>query len=233
MVEIKMDGPGKNALGSEMMASVLEQLEQAAGQPVLLTGTGDAFSAGLHLREVASLEAEGKYAVLKRLEGFYRSVFAYPGPIVAAVNGHAIAGGCVLAMVCDQRIATTNPRTRMGLNEVNLGLRFSPVLKRLLQHLIDPCHISEAILGAGLHDTQNSLRLGFIDEVSDDPYRTAQERLTALARHPLEAYRDSKTDLRSGVMDDAPEDEAFFNECVVPFWTSDDLKNRIQAVLNR
>ena len=62
---------------------------------------------------------------------------------------------------------------------------------------------------------------------------TGRTTKTAAIQHPLEAYRDSKFDLRLGVMDDAPEDEAFFNECVVPFWTSEDLKNRIQAVLSR
>jgi len=233
MVEIKLEGPGKNALGTDMMHSIYERLEAAAGQPVLLTGMGDAFSAGLNLKEVVSLDADGMVDFLRRLTVFFRSVYTYPGPTVAAINGHAIAGGCVLGLVCDHTVATTNPRTRIGLNEVNLGLRFPPILIRLLHQVLSPAHIREAVLGAGLHDPINALRLGLVDEISDDPLETARLRLAALARHPATAYAASKVDLHCGVMNDHPEDEAFFTEQVLPSWTSDALRNRINAVLGK
>ena len=68
MFEIVMDGPGKNALGSQMMDFLLAKLGEAAGKPVLLTGKGDAFSAGLNLKEVASLDAPGMEVFLVKLE---------------------------------------------------------------------------------------------------------------------------------------------------------------------
>src|SRR5690349_20242178 len=105
MFEITMSGPAKNALGTEMMRHLVDRFEEAAGRPVLLTGAGDAFSAGLNLKEVASLDPKGMEAFLRLLERMTGAIFAYPAPVVALVNGHAIAGGCIVALACDWRVA--------------------------------------------------------------------------------------------------------------------------------
>src|SRR5262245_26567894 len=126
MFEIAMAGPAKNALGTEMMQFLLDQIAEARGRPILLTGTGDAFSAGLNLKEVASLDARGMEVFLRRLEELMAALFAYPGPVVGLVNGHAIAGGCVLTLCCDHRVAARSARSKIGLNELALGLRFPP-----------------------------------------------------------------------------------------------------------
>src|SRR5579859_1137554 len=126
MIEIVLDGPGKNSLGTDMMTFLLARLEAAGGQPVLLRGAGDSFSAGLNLREVAGLDREGMARFLELLERCMSTLYVYPGPTVALVNGHAIAGGCILALACDHRVAVSRPSVKIGLNEVALGLRFPP-----------------------------------------------------------------------------------------------------------
>ena len=93
MVEIRLEGPGMNCLGTTMMRWLLGQLEAAGGQPVLLTGAGRAFSAGLDLKEVAALTPVTAPAFLELLVQTLRTVYTYPAPVVAWVNGHAIAGG--------------------------------------------------------------------------------------------------------------------------------------------
>ena len=103
--EICLSGPGKNALGSALMKEVTAKVSEAAGRPVLLTGAGDALSAGLDLREVASLDVAGMERFLRLLEAMTDALYTYPAPIVALVNGHAIAGGCIVAMACDWRVA--------------------------------------------------------------------------------------------------------------------------------
>ena len=120
-----LDGPGKNALGSEMMSFLVREAAAAGGGPWLLTGAGDSFSAGLDLREVASLDAAGMTAFLTLLEEMVATLWSYAGPTAAAVNGHAIAGGCVVAACCDHRVGAPG-RGRIGLNEVAIGLRFPP-----------------------------------------------------------------------------------------------------------
>src|SRR5690606_9804653 len=104
MRELTIQGPGKNALGRELMGSLLAQLREADGEPLLLTGAGDAFSAGLNLKELLELDEAGMDGFRRLLGELSAALFDYPGPTVALVNGHAIAGGCVLALCCDWRV---------------------------------------------------------------------------------------------------------------------------------
>ncbi len=231
MVEIRLSGPGKNALGVALMADLTRQIQAAAGQPLLVTGEGDAFSAGLNLAEVLAADTEAMLGFLHALEGLLRALYLHDGPTAAAVNGHAIAGGCLVAMCCDVRVATDHPRARIGLNEVALGLRFPPALLRLVQARISPAHLDEVVLGGALHDPAGALRLGFVDELSGDPVARARERLGALAAHPREAYAATKRDLRS-YEPTAAEERRFVDE-VLPVWTSAAIKDRIRGFLTR
>jgi len=83
MREIQLDGPGKNSLGTAMLTHLVAELREAAGEPVLLTGAGDAFSAGLDLKEIHALEGEGMLEFLRLLERAVAALFLYPGPTVA------------------------------------------------------------------------------------------------------------------------------------------------------
>lgn len=231
MVEIRIDGPGKNALGSELIHSLTQQISAADGAPILFTGTEDAFSAGLNLKEVASLDVDTMADFLERLENFFRLIWLYPGPTVAAVNGHAIAGGCIMAMCCDYAVATDNPKARIGLNEVAIGLRFPPGLLNFVQASISPQHINEVVLGAGLHSPENAHRLGLVQAVAADPVANARRRLEKLSKHPAQAYRATKRDLRTGIMEASAEQQAAFREQVVPFWTSPEIKALIRSLL--
>jgi enoyl-CoA hydratase len=231
VVEITMNGPAKNSLGSEMMDFLLSELDRARGAPVLLTGTADAFSAGLNLKELAALDARGAETFLRRLEAVYATLFAYPAPTAAAVNGHAIAGGCLLAMACDVRICARDPKVRIGLNEVAVGLPFPPGILRMARMLIPPDRLTEALLGAGLHSPEGAVRLGLIDELADDPLAVARERLAALSRHPVEAYVAVKRSLR-GTTFHQPDDDQALRE-IIPAWTSPALKERIAAMFRK
>ena len=231
MRQILLEGPGKNALGTKVLSRLSEELAEAGGQPVLLTGAGDAFSAGLDLKEIVSLEASQMEQFLRRLVAEVEQLFRYPGPIVAAVNGHAIAGGCILAAACDYRVATTDARARIGVNEVALGLRFPPAILEIVRYRVRG--LEAAVLGSALHPPAAALALGLVDELADDPVSVARERLGQLSAHPREAYAWSKHDLRSIVRTtDAEADQRFIRE-VLPVWTGEALKARIRAFLER
>src|SRR5258707_15297863 len=156
-------GPGKNALSTPVMQDIMAQLRAAGGRPVLLKGDTGGFSAGLKLKEVAGLDRDGMLRFLELLEEMVDTVFNYAGPTVAAVNGHAIAGGCVLALCCDHRIATDDRSIRIGLNEVALGLEFPPRVMGVVRRRVPPRSIERVTLEAGLHDPRRALELGLID----------------------------------------------------------------------
>lgn len=233
MYELRISGPGKNALGSELMDRIAEQLTEAGGQPLLLTGEGDAFSAGLNLKELATLDAQGMGEFLSKLQTLVDRLFDYPGPTVALVNGHAIAGGCVAALCCDVRIGTSNPKTKIGLNELALGVRFPARLLRILGHQVPAPFLERAVLSAHLYDPQGALSVGLLHQVSDDAEALARARLEALAKIPAAAYAAAKATLREGLTTVVPEEERSFREDVIPAWINPEVKARLRAALGR
>jgi enoyl-CoA hydratase/carnithine racemase len=235
MIEIVMKGPGKNALGTEMMTRIIERLGAANGDPVLLRGDGDAFSAGLNLREVAALDASGMTRFLLLLERCMATLFLYPGPTVALVNGHAIAGGCILALCCDHRVAVNHQNVKIGLNEVALGLRFPPRVLAIVKARVPAHHWASVVLGSGLFDPESARSFGLVDVVSDDAPGVANARLAALAAHPPQAYVWAKRDLRGQTPEDLCSDEELERWIAdsIGAWTSPALKAKIAAVLAR
>jgi enoyl-CoA hydratase/carnithine racemase len=231
MVEIVLSAPGKNALSATLMESVCERLAAAAGAPVLLVGAGDAFSAGLNLKEVVGLDQAGMTRFLTLLEEMVANLFAYPGPTVACVNGHAIAGGCVLALACDHRVARADPRVRIGLNEVALGVPFPPRTLAAVLHRVPPRSRDEVLLGAELHAPEAALRLGLIDEMVADPVARARERLALLASRPQSAYVATKLTLRAGVVAASDAHTRHLHETIVPAWCAPATHERLADAL--
>lgn len=229
MIEIQLRGPGKNALSSTLMRGLKDQLAAAGGAPVLLSGDGDVFSAGLNLVEVATLDDPGMLTYLELLEDTIAALFHYPGPVVAFINGHAIAGGCVIALCCDLRIVAPSPAIKFGLNEVALGLRFPRGVLRLVRRRVAPQCYDEVILGGRLYDPQGAVRVGFADEVGD--LSVAHARLAELASHPAEAYRLNKAEIRAGLLDEDPDARRAYLSEALPAWTTPALRERLQGFL--
>lgn len=232
MFEITLNAPGMNALGSDLMNFLIDQLQEADGRPVLVTGTGDAFSAGLNLKELTSLDPAGMEEFLLTLERMVERLYTYPAPTVALVNGHAIAGGCVVALCCDYRVAAANPRAKIGLNEVAIGVRFPPLTLKMVRARVPRRYQEDVLLGAGLHSPTRAAHLGLIDEVSEDAETVAKAKLAALSRHPPAAYAATKRDLRGDVSLTQAELDTFVGE-VLPLWSSPALLESLRAHLKR
>jgi enoyl-CoA hydratase len=230
VVEIVMKGPGKNSLGTEMMDWLLARLREAGSAPVLLTGDGDGFSAGLNLKEVASLDPLQMESFLRKFDTLAETLYTYPGPTVAYINGHAIAGGCVLALCCDYQVALNNLKTRIGLNELALGAAFPPKTLSIARQRIPHEHANRVLLGAGLYPPEEALRLGLIDEVSDDAAEVSRRRLDHLASHPPKTYAAVKQTLRWLPADPAIDDKL---RAIVPCWTSPEVKRKLSEALKR
>ena len=232
IVELIIDGPGRNAMGTALMAGLIERIQAADGRPLLVTGAGSTFSAGLNLKEVAALDQPGMKHFLGLLDDLIDALYNYPGPTVAHVNGHAIAGGCILTLCCDLRIIAQDPAIRIGLNEVPLGLEFPPKLIALVRRRISRRWIDRVILEGALHDPQNAYRIGLVDEVSTDSAAAAGAALTRLAGSPRSEYVAAKRVLRPPLAL-TPEERRHHNEHIVPAWCAPAVKERARAALGR
>ncbi len=229
MRSIVLSAPGKNALSIAVLEGIRRAVEATRGEPFLLTGAGDAFCAGLNLKEVASLDARGMRRLLIALDGAVEALFHHPAPTVAWVNGHAIAGGCVLGLCCDLAVASADPGIRIGLNETALGLPFPPRVTALARHRLAPGAVERALLGAGLYPPAEARALGFVDRVADDAAAVAEQELARLAAHPRAAYAANKAQLRAGALVNATTDAVF--EQILPLWDSDETRRRAAAAL--
>jgi enoyl-CoA hydratase/carnithine racemase len=229
---ITLDAPGKNALSTAMMESLLEQLEKARGEPIMFIGANGAFSAGLNLKELATLEGNTLFSFLDLLEDFMSAIYLYPGPTVACVNGHAIAGGAVITVCCDHRVAIDDPKVRIGMNEVALGVRFPPRVFSIVRRRVTA--VDRVVLGAELFDPRGALAVGMIDEVASNPEELARMRLDALAKHPREAYAIAKRDLRGdeeGLHPSATHANAL--TAMLTQWSSPVVREKINAAVRR
>lgn len=233
LATLTLDGPNRNALSTPLMQSVREQLRAAGGRPLLVTGAGDAFSAGVDLKEALDFDAAGAKAFLALIEAMAAELFTYPGPTVACVNGHAIAGGTVLALCCDLRVAADRPGALIGLNEVALGVPFPPTVLKLVAQRVPRQHLDEVVLGAGLFSPPEAYLVGLVDEVADDALASATRHLEALAHHPAKAYAAAKRGLRAGALAVLAEERRRFEEEDLPIWSSEALRQRIRAHLAR
>src|SRR5262249_11709692 len=106
VVLLRMNRPPVNALDLELLRDLLAELDSLAepAPPVVLTGAAGTFSAGVDLRRILSSDVHYSTDFLAALAAAFRAVFQYPAPMIAAINGHAIAGGFVLAAACDHRV---------------------------------------------------------------------------------------------------------------------------------
>jgi enoyl-CoA hydratase/carnithine racemase len=233
MRELVIASPAKNALSTSVLESLQRGLIDAGGEPVLLTGAGEVFSAGLDLKEVAALDLERARRLVGALEGMVEALFTYPAPTVALVNGHAIAGGCVLVMCCDLRVMTSDAGARIGLNEVALGLTFPPKTLAMLRSRLGASARERVLLGAQLYDPGGAREVGLVDETAPDARALAVERLEALSRHPPAGYARLKAELRRGVLQQSAEDRRAFEEELLPRWASAETRAIATRLLQR
>ena len=135
--------------------------------PVVLTSSQRAFSAGLDLKYHLSLFSNGDEEEIwqwyKRFRGALLRVFTYERPVVAAVNGHAIAGGLILALCCDYRVCVDSG-VRFGLNEITIGFPVPSAIAQIVLYVLGTAIAQQVMTTGFLYEPRDAVRLGFFDE---------------------------------------------------------------------
>ena len=192
-----------NAIGTaflDRLSAQLDAVESTRASALVLTGEGTAFSAGLDLPEVAGMDRAALERFIRRFSEVMLRVFALPVPVVAAINGHAIAGGCVLAMQADVRLAAEGDY-RIGLNEVAIGLGLPAVVLETLRCQVSPGSLGPVALEGRLLRPGEARELGLVEAVLPPAVllEQARGRAAELAALPRPAFRDVKQALRGPV----------------------------------
>jgi enoyl-CoA hydratase len=176
MLEVKHDNGiailhmhhGKaNALDTELCVALGNALEQSqsTAKAVVLTGEGRIFSAGVDL--VRLLESDDyRRALLQALAQMLERLFFYPRPVVAAINGHAIAGGCILACAADHRVMIKDA-ARIGAPELLVGVPFPALALEIMRTSATPYHLQQLMYRGLTCEPSQALAWGLVDELVD------------------------------------------------------------------
>lgn len=191
--ELRLARAPVNALDPDLCHALAEAVPAAAADGaagLVLSGGPKVFSAGLDVPYLMSLD--GREPLLAAWEMFFsaaRALAESPMPVVAAIGGHAPAGGCVLALCCDYRVMASGPY-RIGLNETQVGLIAPEGIQRLLRRVVG-AHRAERLLVSGeLVEAAHALTIGLVDELVDIDHVAVRARawlgdLLQLPRQPV------------------------------------------------
>ncbi len=208
-----------NALDVELLEAIITAFGEVAEAPaVVLTGQGSTFSAGVDLRRILTSSTADIEHFLDTLSRAMLTVFTHPKPVVAAVNGHAIAGGCVLAVATDVRLMSTGT---MGLTELNVGVAFPTAALEIVRHAAG-AHAQSLILSGRLIEPAEAVDVGFIDWVVDDDelLEAALVEARSLGRVPAETYETTKRQLHAPAMANIAREYEIYDATVNRTWTS-------------
>jgi enoyl-CoA hydratase len=190
-----------SAMDLELCEAVGKELRALADEParaVVLTGTGKAFSAGVDLRRIVDGGPEYVAAFLPALSEMFRAAFELPKPVVAAVNGHAIAGGCVLAATADT-VLMAEGNGRIGVPEIRVGVAFPRVPLEVMRFAVGEVAARRLILDAQTHLPADARALGLVHEVVPAEELPARARAVAhelVSAAPADTFAATKTQLR-------------------------------------
>jgi enoyl-CoA hydratase len=218
-----------NALDTELLQALTAAVT-GSDRALVLTGSGSAFSAGVDLRRILDGGPAYTAEFLFELTRMFRAVFDHPRPTVAAVNGHAIAGGCVLALACDARLMSGG---RIGLSELAVGVPFPVTALEIVRHALGPS-ADRAVLRAETVGPDRALVLGLVDELTapDELLPQAVALAGDLAARSPEAYRMAKQRLHRPAVETIASASAEEDAAVFAGWTSGETRRRIEGMLS-
>jgi enoyl-CoA hydratase/carnithine racemase len=201
---IVLDRPPANALNLALVTALREAHERACREgalAIVVTGRPGMFSGGL---DVPELLPQPRAAIAEFWLAFFhlnRALAASPVPVIAALTGHAPAGGAVLALHCDYRIGARGP-FRIGLNEVAVGLPIPDCIMRTLEHVLGARIAQRLAMTAELVTMDEAPALGLVDELAapEELLARAQALAVRLAQLPPLALNRTRRVARAGLV---------------------------------
>jgi enoyl-CoA hydratase len=194
------DRPPANAMDLGLLAEMVAAVQRFAGDPprgLVLAGRPGFFSAGVDLKLIPTYGPEDRRRMVAAINAMALAVYELPCPVVGAITGHAVAGGLVLALCTDLRVASS--AGRYGLTEVKVGVGYPQAAIGVVTAELAPQAARRLALGGELSSASDCLDLGVFDELAepDDVLPRALELATSLAGFPSEVYERTKRDLRA------------------------------------
>jgi len=216
------------------VAAAFDECARSPARAAVITGRGSIFSGGVDLRRLVDGGQAYVDAFLPALDRAFDVAFAFPKPLVAAVNGHAIAGGCILACAADRRLMARGVG-RIGVPELLVGVPFPTIALEIMRQAVPAPHLTALIYSGETVTADLAAERGLVDVAvnADRLLDEAVRAASALASLPPVAFSITKSQLREPALARIREGKERFDPRIRRFWADPATHEVIRAYVKR
>ena len=235
LATIRLGRAHGNAINPEMVDALTAAFRGAGEDPdvrgVLFASSGKLFSPGLDLQELILLDSAAMTQFLKRFVECILTLYSFEKPVVAAMHGHAVAGGCVLSLTADWRVLRRG--AMVGLNEVMVGVPFPYGVSMILREVVPGARLAEVVLMGKNFRDEEACDVGLVHELHDEQgfEEACRGRLVELTGKDQKAFAITKRYLRSPAIERIRTHDLDhideFHDC----WFSPETRARVEAIV--
>jgi enoyl-CoA hydratase/carnithine racemase len=200
---IRLDRPPMNALNIEIQEGLRAAAQALSAddqvRAVIVYGGEKVFAAGADIKEMAAMSYVDMAGRAAALSSAFDAIARIPKPVVAAINGYALGGGCELALACDWRVAAAD--AKLGQPEINLGIIPGAGGTQRLPRLIGPARAKDLVMSGRMVGAEEALAIGLVDRVvpPEEVYGAAAELISRYVSGPTQALRAAKLAIDGGL----------------------------------
>ncbi|HKD97449.1 MAG TPA: enoyl-CoA hydratase-related protein [Micromonosporaceae bacterium] len=231
---IRLDRPPMNALNitiqEELRAAATAFTRDDEVRAVVVYGGEKVFAAGADIKEMADMPYVAMAARAGALTSAFDSIARIPKPVVAAITGYALGGGCELALACDWRVVSAD--AKLGQPEINLGIIPGAGGTQRLPRLVGPARAKELIMSGRFVGAEEALAIGLVDKVvptAEEVYDAAVALVTPYTQGPAAALRAAKMAVDGGLEMDIAAGLAWESQLFAALFATDDKREGMEA----
>jgi enoyl-CoA hydratase len=234
---VTLEAGKANAMDEELLVRLIRLFDDAeadGARAIVLTGYGKYFSGGLALPSLVKLDRPAMKRFMELFHTAILRVYSCRLPVIAAINGHAIAGGCVLALQADARIMADG-EMKIGLNEVQLGIGLPSLVIETARLALPVTSMGPIVQEGNLFAPRRAKELGLVDEVvpPGELEARAKARAKELGALPPPAYAQVKSALRRPALEVIQRLSGLETEFWLDTWFSEPARTQLQAIASK
>lgn len=226
-----------NSLNREMVTELSDMLQNIASDAniggAIITGKENFFSAGLDLIELYHYNEEEARSFWNLFLDFVAKITAFKKPLIAAINGHSPAGGCVIALACDARVMAQG-KYIIGLNEVPVGIIVPNSIFELYSFWLGKANATRSLLEGKLFNPEEAITIGLVDEVvKQEGILTAAERKARkYMAFEQNTWSQSKINIRKSLIETTSADQSADLELMLKQWWSSNTRAILKTIID-
>jgi enoyl-CoA hydratase len=235
LATIRLGREHGNAINGALTEDLLRCARETASDPsvrgAILAASGKIFCPGLDLQDLFDLDRPSVAAFMSRFRECLLALYTYPKPLVAALGGHALAGGCILALTADWRVLRRG--ALVGLNEIRVGLPLPYGVAHVLRASVHPNRLEEVALLGRNYTNDDAVATGLVHEVRDESgfEEHCAARLEGFASKDPDAFARTKTYLRSATVERIVQGDAERLGEFLDCWFSETTRRRVAEMV--